>query len=67
MKEDMYKDLVKSLNELDLFNNNKLIITEAFNQIGIDLNVCSCCMDITNSEITDGFETYCSVECLKYS
>ena len=62
-----YRSLVKSLNELNLCDGAKISIIEAFNQIGVDLDLCSTCMDITLSEINDGCETYCSVECLEYS
>ena len=62
-----YRSLVKSLNELNLCDGAKIGIIEAFNQIGVDLDLCSTCMDITLSEINDGCETYCSVECLEYS
>lgn len=61
-----YRSLVKSLNELNLCDGAKISIIEAFNQIGVDLDLCSTCMDITLNEINDGCETYCSVECLEY-
>ena len=66
MKLDKYKNLAESLNELNLEDGAKITIIEAFNQIGIDLDLCSTCMDITLGGITDGCETYCSVECLEY-
>ena len=67
MKRYKYENLAKSLNELELEDSCKIHIIESLNRIGIDLDLCSCCMDITTSDINDGFETYCSFECLEYS
>ena len=60
MKQYKYENLAKSLNELELEDSCKIHIIESLNQIGIDLDLCS-------SDINDGCETYCSVECLEYS
>ena len=64
---EKYLKLIEAINELELSDVCKITIIEAFNQIGVDLDLCSTCMDITLSEINDGCETYCSVECLEYS
>ena len=64
---EKYLKLIEAINELELNDVCKITIIEAFNQIGVDLDLCSTCMDITLSEINDGCETYCSVECLEYS
>ena len=61
-----YKKLEECLNELNLEDMQKITIIEAFNLIGIDLDICSKCMDITVGGVNDGCETYCSVECLEY-
>lgn len=63
---DKYTKLIEAINELELNDGCKITIIEAFNMIGIDLDLCSTCMDVTLGEINDGCESYCSVECLEY-